>query len=74
MEGRELTTPRKGSAELFEIRPAEANLLFLVREIEKAVASSTVNWSPGLANGVRARLLAVAAKVPDAAILGLAAD
>ena len=33
------------SAELFEIRPPEANLLFLVRELEKAIASSAVNWS-----------------------------
>jgi hypothetical protein len=65
---------RKDSAELFEIRPAEANLLFLVRELEKAVASSTVNWSPGLANGVRTRLAAVAARIPDAQTLSLAAD
>jgi hypothetical protein len=67
--------PRRndGSA-LFEIRPPEANLLFLVRELEKAVASGAVNWSPGLADGIRARLSVVAAKIPAEQTLGLAAD
>jgi hypothetical protein len=65
---------RKDAAELFEVRPPEANLLFLVRELEKAVASSAVRWSPGLANGMRARLHAVVAKIPDEQTLALAAD
>jgi hypothetical protein len=67
--------PRKnGPAQLFEVRPAEANLLFLVRELEKAVASGAISWSPRLANGVRTRLSLVAAKIPGAQTLGLAAD
>jgi hypothetical protein len=33
------------------------------QELEKAVASGAVNWSPGLADGVRARLSVVAAKI-----------
>lgn len=66
--------PRQESAQLFEIRPPEANILFLVRELEKAVASGAVNWSPGLVEGVRARLLAVVAKIPEAKTLSLAAD
>ena len=69
-----LPTRKDGPSQLFDVRPAEANLLFLVRELEKAVASSAVNWSPGLANSVRARLAAVTAKIPDAQTLGLAAD
>jgi hypothetical protein len=63
-----------GSAKLFEVRPAEANLLFLVRELEKAIANGAVNWSPGLADGVRNRLTAVAARIPDPQTLSLAAD
>ncbi len=65
---------RKDSAQLFEIRAPEANILFLVRELEKAVASGAVNWSPGLVDGVRARLAAVAARIPEAKTLSLAAD
>lgn len=65
---------RKDSAELFEIRPPEANLLFLVRELEKAIASGAVNWSPGLVKGVRTRLTAVVARIPDGQTLSLAAD
>lgn len=64
----------KDSAELFEIRPPEANLLFLVRELEKAVGSGAVNWSPGLVSGVRTRLAAVVARIPDGQTLSLAAD
>ena len=64
----------KSPTQLFEIRPAEANLLFLVRELEKAVASSALSWSPGLATGVSARLAAVVARIPDAKTLALAAD
>jgi hypothetical protein len=62
------------SADLFEIRPPEANLLFLVRELEKAVASGAVNWSPGLVKGVRTRLAAIAGRIPDGQTLSLAAD
>jgi hypothetical protein len=69
-----LQPPRKDSGQLFEIRPPEANILFLVRELEKAVASGAINWSPGLVEGVRARLLAVVAKIPEAKTLSLAAD
>lgn len=65
---------RKDPARLFDVRPQEANLLYLVRELEKAVASSAVSWSPGLADGVRTRLSAVVARIPDAQTLGLAAD
>lgn len=64
----------KDSAELFEIRPPEANLLFLVRELEKAVASGAVNWSPGLVKGVRTRLTAIVGRLPDGQTLSLAAD
>jgi hypothetical protein len=67
-------TRKDGPAQLFEIRPPDANLLFLVRELEKAVASGTVTWSPGLANGIRARLAAVTARIPDPQTLSLAAD
>lgn len=67
-------TRKDGPAQLFEIGPPDANLLFLVRELEKAVASGTVNWSPGLANGIRARLAAVTARIPDPQTLSLAAD
>lgn len=66
--------PRQEPAQLFEIRPPEANILFLVRELEKAVGSGAVNWSPGLVESVRARLLAVVAKIPEAKTLSLAAD
>jgi hypothetical protein len=69
-----LSLAPEGSAKLFEIRPADANLLFLVRELEKAVASGAVNWSPGLVNSVRTRLTALAAKIPDPRTLSLAAD
>jgi hypothetical protein len=69
-----LLPPRKDPAQLFEIRAPEANILFLVSELERAVASGAVNWSPGLADGVRARLAAVAARIPEAKTLSLAAD
>ncbi len=67
-------TRKDEPAQLFEIRPPEANLLFLIRELEKAVASGAINWSPGLANGVRTRLAVVATKIPGASTLGLASD
>jgi hypothetical protein len=69
-----LPPARKDSAELFEIRPPEANLLFLIRELEKAVSSGAVSWSPGLVRGVRTRLTAVVARIPDGQTLSLAAD
>lgn len=66
-------SPRKdGPAQFYGVHPAEANLLFLVRELEKAVASGAVNWSPGLANDVRERLAAVTARIPEAPTLRLA--
>lgn len=69
-----LLPPRKASGQLFEIRAPEANILFLVRELEKAVASGAINWSPGLVESVRTRLIAVVAKIPEAKTLSLAAD
>lgn len=50
-------SPRKdGPAQLFDVRPAEANLSFLVRELEKSVASGAdairLDWRMASAQGL----------------------